>query len=288
MTLSPVVAGAWRFAEWQLGVPERLAWIEARLDAGITSFDHADIYGDYRVEALFGEALAQAPQLRRRMQLVSKCGIRLPSATQPGVRVKHYDTSRAHVLASVHASLAALRTDHLDVLLIHRPDWLMDPAELAATFAELRAAGKVLAFGASNFSVAQFALLHAALPLATHQVEFSALHPQPLEDGTLDQCLALGLRPMAWSPLAGGRVFTSDTPAAVRLRAELSALQAETGHPPVTLLAAWLMRHPSRPHPIVGSRRLEVAAQAQAAQAVVLSPEQWTRLWCAASGHEVP
>ena len=286
--LSPIVAGAWRMAEWKLSAQERLRWIEDNLALGITSFDHADIYGGYQVESLFGEALALAPALRRRLQLVSKCGIKLVSPARPDNRFHCYDTSAAHVRASVDASLRALRTGHLDLLLIHRPDALMDAAELAETFDGLRRAGKVLHFGVSNFRPSQLELLHARIPLATNQVELSPLHLEPLHDGTLDQCQRLGLRPMIWSPLAGGRVFSGDDEHARRVRDELRRLAAELGATVTTVVFAWLLRHPSRPRPIVGSRRLDAAREAVAALDLRLTPEQWYRVWTASAGHEVP
>ena len=289
--LSPVAAGAWRLAEWGWSPQQRLAWIEANLDLGVTSFDHADIYGGYSVESLFGEALALRPGLRQRLQLVSKCGIRLVAPDRPGfaapTQVKHYDTSDAHVRASVDQSLRALRTDHLDLLLIHRPDALLDFDALADTFEALRRQGKVRHFGVSNFAPQQLAPLHRRIALAAHQIELSPLHLDPLHDGTLDQCQDLGLRPMAWSPLAGGRLFTSDDGQAPAVRHTLHTMAAELGVAPITLVAAWLMRHPSRPIPILGSRRIEVARQAMAAVHLQLDAQQWWRLWTAASGHEV-
>ncbi len=287
LTLSPIVAGAWRLADWAWTPEQRRAWVEANLELGISSFDHADIYGQYRVEALFGEALALAPGLRQRLQLISKCGIRLASAGGQGQGINHYDTSPAHVRASVERSLTALRTDHLDLLLIHRPDALLDADELAATFEGLRAAGKVLHFGVSNFTPAQLALLQRRIPLATNQIELSPLHLDPLHDGTLDQCQDLGLRPMIWSPLAGGRIFTSDDAAAVRVRETLTALEQELDVSSVTLLMAWAMRHPSRPHPIIGTRRIELSRQAVAALGLKLDAQQWYRLWQAGAGHGV-
>ena len=212
--LSPVVAGAWRLADWNLSASERLRWIEENIALGITSFDHADIYGGYQVERLFGEALALAPGLRSRIQLISKCGIKLVSAARPGHAIKHYDTSAAHVRASVEATLAALRTDRLDLLLIHRPDSLLDADELGATFETLRNEGKVLQFGASNFTSSQFNLLNQRCALRTNQIELSPLHLDALHDGTLDQCQSLHIRPMAWSPLAGG----ASSPAATHRR----------------------------------------------------------------------
>jgi predicted oxidoreductase len=286
--LSPIVAGAWRMAEWQLSPQDRLRWIEQNLELGITSFDHADIYGGYQVESLFGEALALAPALRQRLQLVSKCGIKLVSPARPQNRFHCYDTSFAHVRASVDESLRALRTDHLDLLLIHRPDALMDAAELAGTFEDLRAAGKVRHFGVSNFTPAQLELLHARTPLVTNQVELSPLHLDPLHDGTLDQCQRLGLRPMIWSPLARGRLFTGEDEHALRVRDELARLAGELGVSITTLVFAWLMRHPSRPLPIIGSRRIDAAREAVAALDLRLTPEQWYRVWTAGAGHEVP
>ena len=285
--LSPVIAGAWRLAEWQWTAQQRLAWIEGNLDIGVTSFDHADVYGGYSVEALFGEALALRPALRSRLQLVSKCGIKLVAPARPGHQVKHYDSSAAHVRASVEHSLQALRTDHLDLLLIHRPDALGDFDELADTFEALRREGKVRCFGVSNFAPHQLAPLHRRLALATHQIELSPLHLDPLHDGVLDQCQDLGLRPMIWSPLAGGRLFTADDERARRVRQTLQVMAGELGVSFTTLVIAWVQRHPSQPLPILGSRRIEVVRDAMAALALRLDAQQWWRIWTAAAGHEV-
>lgn len=287
-SLSAIVAGVWRLAEWNLDLEQRIAWIEASLELGITSFDHADIYGDYRVETLFGEALSASPGLRARMQIVTKCGIKLVSRQRPEHTMKSYDTSRAHVVASVEHSLRALHTDHLDLLLIHRPDLLMDPEALAATFADLRAAGKVLHFGVSNHSMAQLALLHAKYPVATNQLELSPLQMTALSDGKLDQCIELGMRPMIWSPLAGGRLFTGADEQALRVRAVLEALGRELGVSPPTVAYAWILRHPSRPVPITGSRRIDALREGVAALSITLSSDAWYRVWEASSGHEVP
>jgi len=287
LSLSPIVAGAWRMADWGWDVAQRLRWIEQALDLGVTSFDHADIYGGYTVEALFGEALAAAPALRQRMQIVSKCGIKLVSANRPGHGIKSYDSSRAHVMASVEASLKALRTEHIDLLLIHRPDSLMDPDELADTFVQLKATGKVRAVGVSNHRPSQLAMLHRRHALVTQQIELSPLQLQALDDGTLDQCVDLGLRPMIWSPLGGGRLFTGTDPQAVRVRAVLGALAAQHGVSAATIVYAWILRHPSRPVPITGSHRIEALAEAVAAVSLRLSAQDWYRVWQASTGHEV-
>lgn len=286
--LSPIVAGAWRMADWGFSVQQRLRWIEQWVELGISSFDHADIYGDYRVEALFGEALAVRPDLRAQIQIVSKCGIKLQSAQRPQHRMKSYDTSRAHVLASVEQSLRRLGSDHLDLLLIHRPDVLMDPWELAQTFDDLKSAGKVLHVGVSNHAPSQLALLHAHHRVATNQVEMSPLHLEALSNGTLDQCLALGLRPMAWSPLGGGRLFSGKDPQAVRVREQLEVLAAPRGASVATMAYAWLLRHPSKPVPIAGSSRVEGMRDAVASLDVSLSGEDWYSVWQASTGHAVP
>ena len=287
-TLSRVVAGAWRMADWQFSVTERVRWIEGCLDLGISTFDHADIYGNYAVEALFGEALAAAPQLRERMQIVTKCGIRMMSSARPEHRLGHYDTSAAHVERSVDNSLAALRTDRLDVLLIHRPDALMDADALAECFGRLRTAGKVRHFGVSNFTPAQFALLNRRIELVTNQVEASPLHIAPFYDGTLDQAQDLGKAPMIWSALAGGRLFTGDDEAARRVRAVLQRIAGERGVSVTTLVYAWLLRHPARLIPLTGSRRLDAMREAVVALDVEIDAQTWYEIWVAGNGAPAP
>lgn len=278
-------------AEWNWSPAERLSWMAACMERGVTSFDHADIYGGYTVEALFGEALALQPGLRERMQLVSKCGIKLVNAARPAHRSHCYDTSRAHIVQSVENSLRALRTDRLDLLLIHRPDALMDADEIAEAFAALKRAGKVLQFGVSNFTPAQFELLDAATPLFTNQIELNPLHLSTLHDGTLDQAQRLKRRPMIWSPLAGGRLFTDAEARTLRVRAALQAAVAARGasaSSAATAAYAWLLRHPSRPIPIVGSRRLEALDEALAALAWRMDAETWWDIWRASQGHDMP
>ena len=287
LELSPVVAGLWRLAEWRLDVPARVRWIEQALELGITSFDHADIYGDYRAEALFGEPLQRAPALRARMQLVSKCGIRLRSAQRP-YRLNHYDTAAGYVRAQVEQSLRNLHAERLDLVLIHRPDYLMDAAALAETFAALTREGKVAHWGASNHSASQFALLHQHHRLVTHQLELSPLHLDALDDGTLDQAQQLGARPMIWSPLGGGRLFSGEDEQTVRVRADMQGIAARYGISLSTLAFAWVLRHPSRPHPITGTGRIEGLREAVAAREVTLDAEDWYAIWAASKGHGVP
>ena len=287
LALSTIVAGLWRIADWNLDLTARVRWIEQALELGITSFDHADIYGDYRAEALFGEALKAAPELRRRMQLVSKCGIRLRSADRP-YRVNHYDTDVAYVRTQVEQSLINLQTDRLDLVLIHRPDYLMDAAALADTFHTLTREGKVAHWGVSNHSASQFALLHHHHPLATNQLELSPLAMQALDDGTLDQAQQLGLRPMIWSPLGGGRLFAGDDAQAMRVRQTMQPIAERLGVSLATLAYAWILRLPSRPHPITGTGRMNGLREAVDALDITLDAEDWYAIWTASKGHPVP
>ncbi len=286
--MSRIVAGAWRMGDWQWTPQERLRWIEACVEIGVTTFDHADIYGGYTVEQLFGEALVLAPHLRAKLQLVSKCGICLISGNRPAHRVKHYNTSTDHIIRSAENSLRMLGTDHLELLLLHRPDALMDADEVAAAFTHLRLMGKVQHFGVSNFTPAQFDLLQSRFPLVTNQVELHPLHLAPLHDGTLDQCQQRRIQPMIWSPLAGGRLMTGTDEVPSLVRSVLEAIGARHGVSAVTIAFAWLLRHPSRPIPVAGSRRIAAMREAVAALEVQLDAEEWTEIWAAGSGNEVP
>ena len=287
MKLSPIVAGTWRLNEWKLDTAGLVRWIGQVLDLGITSFDHADVYGGYSVEAEFGDALAASPGLRERLQLVTKCGIKIIAPARPAHAIKHYDTSRAHITASVENSLRALRTDRIDLLLIHRLDALMDPDEVADTFATLRRQGKVLHFGVSNHLPPQFAMLHRRIALATNQIEFSALRMAALDDGTLDQATDLGLPPMIWSPLGGGRLFRAQDEPSQRVRGVLEDLGRARGVSAATMAYAWIRRHPSKPVPITGSGRIDALREAVAALDVQLSAEDWYRVWQASMNREV-
>ena len=273
---------------WGWSARQRLEWLSACIDSGVSSFDHADIYGGYSVEALFGEALAFNPALRRQMQLVSKCGIQLISAARPEHRVKAYDTSALHIERSVEQSLRALRTDYLDTLLLHRPDPLLDADVVAEVFQRLQRAGKVLAFGVSNFTPMQFSLLHSRVPLVTNQVECSPLQLAPLHDGTFDQAQQLRIAPMIWSPLAGGKIFSSDEVAALRVQATLKAVALRFEVSVATIAYAWLARLPCRPHVIVGSSRMTAMHEALAGQTLHLDAPSWHEIWAAGAGREVP
>jgi predicted oxidoreductase len=285
---SRIVLGLWRLHAWDLLPTERLAFLEEALALGVTTTDHADIYGDYQGEALFGEVLALKPSLRDRIEIVTKCGIKLVSPHRPTHGLQHYDTSREHILASVDNSLKALRTDYLDLLLIHRPDPLMNADEIASAFSTLQQAGKVRHFGVSNFTPPQFELLASRFPLVTNQIELSPLHLVPLHDGTLDQCQRLSVAPMIWSALAGGRLFAEHSPQAERVRQVLVDLATEYDTSPTTIAYAWILRHPSNPLVLTGSRRIVATREAVAAAKIALTREQWFAIWSASTGTSVP
>ena len=288
---SRLVAGVWRLGEWGMDTRGLLGFIHGCLDLGITTFDNADIYGGYTCEGLFGAALAAEPGLRDRLELVTKCGIQLVTDNRPGNRVHHYDTSRDYIVAAAENSLRELQTDRLDLLLIHRPDPLLDADEVAEAFGALWASGKVRHFGVSNFLPWQFDLLQARLdfPLVTNQIELSVLYLDPLHDGTLDQAQRLRVPPMAWSPLAGGRLFDAHDERARRVRAALEGVGRELGGAAVDQVAlAWLLRHPARLLPVLGSGRVERIHAAAMAEGLRLDRQQWFAVWEASAGREVP
>lgn len=286
--LSRLVWGAFRLLDGPrpAGASEIVRLVETCLDLGITTIDHADIYGGYRVEAAFGEALAARPDLRSRIELVTKCGIGLLAGERPDHRVKHYDSSAAHIRASVERSLRNLHAETIDVLLLHRPDPLLDADEAAGELEALVRDGLVRAVGVSNYTPTQLALLRDRLttPLVTNQLEISLVRPGALEDGSLDEAQRLRMHPMAWGPLGGGRLFDDDTPLgrALRETAEAYALPG-----PAAAALAWVMRLPSAPLPVVGTTRAERLPDLAAAASVRLETQDWFALYEAARGRAV-
>ena len=293
-TFSRIVMGFWRLHTWDKSPQQLVDFLEQCLDLGVTTMDHAYLYGDFgnpSCESLFGEALRLAPSLRQRMEIVTKCGINLIPPGSDEKLVHHYDATSKTIVASVDESLARLGIEQLDVLLIHRPDYLLDADEVAQTFAELHKQGKVAHFGVSNFSVSQFELLQSRLdaPLVTNQVEISPLNTDILDSGVLEQCQRLRVVPMAWSCLGGGRLFDMSNPVAQRLTPVLADIAAEIGAKSVDeVLYAWVLALPCNATPIVGSGKIERVQTAVNALSLSLSREQWARIWVAAKGHGLP
>ncbi|NBO37435.1 oxidoreductase [bacterium] len=291
--ISPLVFGAWRLADTpaEANADAVAQKISMALEHGITSFDHADIYGDYTCEELFGAAVEKHKLPRSKMQIITKCGIKLISKNRPEHGLKTYDTTREHVMRSVDRSLKNLKTDFIDLLLIHRPDPLMNPAELSETFNTLHKQGKVKNFGVSNFTPAQVRMLQSGMnqKLVSNQIEFSLLHTEPLYNGQLDQCIEMGMMPMAWSPLAGGRMFAQSEERTRRVRETLTQLAAKYNTAqPETIAYAWLLRHPARIVPVLGTGKAERLKAAVAALKIHLEHEDWFHLLKAAVGHDVP
>jgi predicted oxidoreductase len=243
------------------------------------------LYNDYRNEALFGALLKNNHRLRSTIKIVTKCGIQLLSKSRPETRVKHYDYSREHLMYSVERSLRCLHTDYIDVLLLHRPSPLLKPDELAATLTELVASGKARHIGVSNFTPAQFSLLQSRLsiPLCTNQIELNLLHPQPLTDGQVDFLYERNIRPMIWSPLAGGRIFRGDA----RLPG-LHQMAEERGLSPDVLALAWLLTHPASFIPVLGTNKPGRIRAAAGAVDTPLSLQEWFVLYRDALGRDVP
>ena len=288
--ISSLAAGLWRLPDWGLSAAELARWTHGVLDLGVTTVDLADIYGGYTVEESFGAALREAPGLRDRLHLVTKCNIKLKSERRPEHTRHVYDSSAAHIIASAENSLAMLGTDRLDTFLLHRQDPLMDPDEVAEAFAELQRSGKVLNFGVSNFTPSHFSMLQSRLPMAlkAHQVEASALCLDPFEDGTFDQLLERRVVPMAWSPLGGGSLFQAAEDRTARVREALERVGREVQLSAAGAAFAFLARHPSGIVPVTGTQQLERIAEAQAALSVRLSREQWFEIWTASTGSSLP
>ena len=282
-------AGAVR---WKKSARELLSYVQRCVHLGVTTLDNAAIYGDGQCETLLGDALALNPSLRDEVELVTKCGIGTWETS-----LYHYDTSKAHILWSVEQSLQKLRTDRIDLLLIHRPDPLMNADEVAEAFVQLRQSGKVLHFGVSNFSPSQFELLASRLDfsrtspvrLVTNEIQFSAMYLEPWYDGTLDQCQRLRISPMTWSPLGGGRLFHEETKWSERIRTEMYAAGKALGGASLDQVAlAWILKHPARMVPILGTGKIKRVRSAVQAESLDLSREQWFRIWVASAGKRLP
>ncbi len=287
LELSRLVYGMWRLGDDADTSPSHVqAKIEACLAQGITTMDQADIYGGYTAEAILGEALRAAPSLRDRIEIVTKCDIIAPVGRYADRRVKYYDTSAHHITASVELSLSAMWIDVIDLLLIHRPDPLMNHEETGHALDTLVAAGKVRAVGVSNYKRHDWSLLQSAMetPLATNQIELSVLHHTPLTDGEVAWMQEKSVPIMAWSPLAGGRLFAAEGGA---VRKVLDRIAGDQGVGPDAVAVAWLLRHPGRILPVMGTNSLERIARLGDAARVTLDRQTWFEIYTAALGREV-
>lgn len=281
-TLSRIVAGVWRWHTLSQQQIETL--IHTALASGITSFDHADIYGNYSGEEVFGNVLRRKSSLRDSMEIITKCGIKLLSDKRPEHWIKHYDTSKEHIIKSVENSLAMLSTDRIDLLLLHRPDPLLNPPEVAEVFTELKQQGKVLHFGVSNFTSTQLEKLQSFLPfpLVTNQIELSLFKHQSLVDGTVDCMMKHRISPMAWSPLGGGKHFEDE-----RTKNSLQELSNHYHVSPTQLLLSWLLRHPSIIFPILGTTKPERIEEGAKSFELNLDRQHWFEMLKWVTGKDV-
>jgi predicted oxidoreductase len=288
---SRLVYGTWRMLKDHPTAQEINRRLQVCAELGITTIDTAEIYGVYEVEAALGAALALSPGMRDKLEIVTKAGIYVPCKYHPDRRTTHYNATGERMAKSLEKSLRLLGTDRVDLLLVHRPDWLTRADDTAAGLNALLRDGKIRAAGVSNYTVAQFDLLSSRMegPLAINQLEFHLLHMDPIYDGTFAQCEKAGILPMAWSPLAGGRLFDPNSEAAQRIGEAARGMAGRYGGACLEQLAyAWIMAHPSRPLPVIGTNRVERIRSAAAAVDIVLEREDWYALWEAAQGRRVP
>lgn len=273
------------------GVPSEAAhMLDVCVECGITTMDCAEIYDDFKQEALLGETLKLRPDLRNRLEIVTKCSVVTVTPEYPQYTMYQYDTTKKHIVAAAESSLRKIGTDRLDALLLHRWDPLMDADEVAEAFIHLQKSGKVLSFGVSNFAAPAMRLLASRLPfpLITDQIELSAIHTDPVYDGTLDYCQEMRMPPMAWSPLGGGKLFTGADDRARRVRAELTAIGEEIGAPINRVALAWVLMHPSKPIVILGTHNEANLRSSAQALDVPLTREHWYRILNASMGERIP
>ncbi len=287
LELSRLVYGMWRLGDDSDTSADHVeAKIQSCLDQGITTFDQADIYGGYAAEAVLGAAMRANPDLRQRMEIVTKCDIIAPVGRYSDAKVKYYDTSRAHVLQSVDTSLSEMAIDHIDLLLIHRPDPLMDHHETGAALDQVVTSGKVRAVGVSNFRPWDWTLLQSAMKtqLVTNQIEISLGEISPFTNGDLAFHQQHGQPVMAWSPLGGGMLMAGNPPVGV----VADEIAHEFGVDRAAVAVAFLLAHPAGILPVLGTNNLERIMRISDALKVNLDRESWFRLYEAALGHEVP
>jgi predicted oxidoreductase len=287
LTLSRIIYGMWRLGDdSDTSTGHVQAKIEACLAQGITSFDQADIYGDYSAEAILGECLKAAPNLRDQMQIITKCDIVAPCGKYADKRVKYYDTSAAHIKASVDASLTNMAIDTIDCLLIHRPDPFMDHRETGAALDALVTSGKVRSVGVSNFKLHDWTLLQSAMksPLVTNQIEVSVTEHTPFSNGDIAYLQERGIAPMAWSPLGGGSLFASET---TPLNLKLAEVAARNSVDTAAVAVAWLLAHPSTIMPVMGTNTLTRIAALSDAFDVEMDRETWFDIYTMSMGREV-
>ena len=288
MDFSKIIVGVMRWGIWGANHSESgvQKLIETSLEEDLYTFDHADIYGGYTTEELFGNAFSEMKINREKIQLITKCGICMPSEKK-NFPLKYYNYSKEYILNQVDESLKNLKTDYIDLLLLHRPSPLINPEEIAAAFGVLRSSGKVRDFGVSNFTTSQFDLISKYFPkLVTNQVEVSLTETKAFYDGTIDQMMLKKLQPMAWSVM--GTYFSEDSERTARIKSVLEVLTKKYNAEEAQLLLAFLLKHPSKIIPIIGTSKVESIKSLKKSLQINLEIEDWFSLLEASLGHDVP
>jgi len=291
LEFSRIVHGHMRLANWKLSNKELLKLTEQAFELGITTFDHADIYGDYGCEKLFGDVIKLKKGFRRDIKIITKCGIKLISDRFPARKLKCYDYSFDHVVSSIDNSLKNFGTDYIDLLLLHRPAPFFNPEEVAKAFSYLKRNGKVLHFGVSNFKPLQFEMLNSYTDenLVTNQVEISPYCLEHFENGNIDYFLKEKIKPMAWSPLAKGKLINPRDEKGQRIHDKLLEVAEELDVNSIDkIIYSWLLNHPASIIPIVGTSKIERIKHAVDALNIDMTLEQWYKIYAASTGTELP
>lgn len=283
---SRIIAGTMTWGKWgkQLSQRQMEDVLQHCLSLGINTFDHADIYGDYTTEEQFGNAFASSSIKREEIRLVSKCGIQLKGESREN-KVAHYRYDRQYIIWSAERSLKLLKTDYLDLLLLHRPSPLMHPAEIAEAVFQLKKEGKIRQFGVSNFTPSHIKMIETIIPVEGNQVEFSLTANAAIDDGSLDDCITNKRLAMSWSPL--GSYFKEANSQTKRIKKVLKNLCAKYDATEDQLLLNWVLRHPAKVYPVVGTATPERLALAMKAMQIEMELEDWFILLEAARGHQV-
>lgn len=284
---SKIIAGTMTWGIWgkRCSTKQMTALMNTCVENGISSFDHADIYGGYTTEKDFGKAFSESRISRNSMQLISKCGIQMLSENRSNT-IKHYEYSKDYIIKSAEQSLKNLQTDYLDLLLLHRPSPLMQADEIAEAVEKLTTAGKILDFGVSNFTPSQCNLIETKTKINYNQIEFSITHPDPMLDGSLDHMQANRITPMCWSPL--GTVFRKDDEQSVRIKKIANELALKYEVSDDIILLAWILKHPAGIFPVCGTADEKRLSKLMQSNTIQMELEDWFSLWTASTGNEVP
>nr|WP_321228950.1 aldo/keto reductase [uncultured Psychroserpens sp.] len=286
MKYSRLIAGTMTWGVWgkKLRKNQIIDLMQHCIEQNLTTFDHADIYGDYTTETDFGDAFAESGIKRDHIQLISKCGIQLISKNRSN-SVKHYNYDTNYIIKSAEESLKKLKTDYLDLLLLHRPSPLMQPDEITEAISNLKKRGLIRDFGVSNFTPSQIELISKSIDISVNQIEFSLTQHKAMHNGSLDHMMTKNITPMAWSPL--GNVFREDTEQTRRIHKQLGELLDKYNVTEDQLLLAWTLKHPSHIHPVVGTTTKKRITDAAKAVHIELELEDWFKILEACQGHEV-